>query len=160
MILWAGFVIFVVAMLALDLGVFHRRAHVIHMREALVWTAVWIGLALMFNAGILYFWGPKAGLEFLTGYLVEKSLSMDNVFVFLLIFTYFKAPPSFQHKVLFWGIVGAIVARTFFIVGGLANPGNVSLDNLCVRIVPDPPVPSVCTCRRPDSAPDRIPAPC
>jgi tellurite resistance protein TerC len=124
MMLWAGFVLFVVAVLALDLGVFHRRAHVIHMREALIWTGVWIGLALMFNAAILYFWGPKAGLEFLTGYLVEKSLSMDNVFVLLLIFSYFKTPPSFQHKVLFWGILGAIVARTFFIVGGLAILGR------------------------------------
>jgi tellurite resistance protein TerC len=94
------------------------------MREALVWTAVWIGLALLFSAGIFYFWGPKAGLEFLAGYLIEKSLSMDNVFVFLLIFSYFNTPPSFQHKVLFWGIVGAVVARTFFIVGGLAILGT------------------------------------
>ncbi len=120
LLLWGGFLVFVVAMLALDLGVFHRKAHVIHMREALTWTAVWIGLALTFNVGVAYFWGAQAGLEFLTGYLVEKSLSMDNVFVFLLIFNYFKTPASYQHKVLFWGIVGAILARSVFIVAGLA----------------------------------------
>ena len=119
-LLWGGFLLFVVAMLALDLGVFHRKAHVIHMREALAWTGVWITLALVFNAGIAYFWGAQAGLEFLTGYLVEKSLSMDNVFVFLLIFNYFKTPPTYQHKVLFWGIIGAILARSVFIVAGLA----------------------------------------
>jgi tellurite resistance protein TerC len=119
-LLWGGFLLFVVSMLALDLGVFHRKAHVIHMREALAWTAVWITLALVFNAGIAYFWGAQAGLEFLTGYLVEKSLSMDNVFVFLLIFNYFKTPPTYQHKVLFWGIIGAILARSVFIVAGLA----------------------------------------
>jgi thiol:disulfide interchange protein len=87
LLLWGGFLLFVIAMLALDLGVFHRKAHVIHMREALTWTAVWISLALTFNVGVAYFWGSQAGLEFLTGYLVEKSLSMDNVFVFLLIST-------------------------------------------------------------------------
>ena len=119
-LLWGGFLLFVVAMLALDLGVFHRKAHVIHMREALAWTAVWITLALVFNAGIAYFWGAQAGVEFFTGYLVEKSLSMDNVFVFLLIFNYFKTPPTYQHKVLFWGIIGAILARSVFIVAGLA----------------------------------------
>jgi tellurite resistance protein TerC len=119
-LLWGGFLVFVVVMLALDLGVFHRKAHVIHMREALAWTAVWITLALVFNAGIAYFWGAQAGLEFLTGYLVEKSLSMDNVFVFLLIFNYFKTPATYQHKVLFWGIIGAILARSVFIVAGLA----------------------------------------
>lgn len=119
-LLWGGFLLFVVAMLALDLGVFHRKAHVIHMREALAWTAAWITLALIFNAGIAYFWGAQAATEFLTGYLVEKSLSMDNVFVFLLIFNYFKTPPTYQHKVLFWGIIGAILARSMFIVAGLA----------------------------------------
>jgi tellurite resistance protein TerC len=107
-------------MLALDLGVFHRRPHVVRMREALAWTGVWITLALVFNAGIAWFWGAEAGLEFLTGYLVEKSLSMDNVFVFLLIFGYFNTPPAYQHKVLFWGIIGAIVFRSIFIVAGLA----------------------------------------
>lgn len=120
LLLWGGFLLFVVAMLAMDLGVFHRKAHVVHMREALLWTAVWISLALVFNAGVAYFWGAQAGLEFLTGYLVEKSLSMDNVFVFLLIFNYFKTPATYQHKVLFWGIIGAILARSLFIVAGLA----------------------------------------
>jgi tellurite resistance protein TerC len=120
LLVWGGFLLFVVAMLAVDLGLFHRKAHVIHMREALTWTAIWISLALAFNAGIAYFWGTQAGVEFLTGYLVEKSLSMDNVFVFLLIFNYFKTPPTLQYKVLFWGIIGAILARSVFIVAGLA----------------------------------------
>ena len=119
-LLWGGFLLFVAAMLALDLGVFHRKAHVVHMREAVAWTAAWITLALLFNAGIAYFWGRQAGVEFLTGYLVEKSLSMDNVFVYLLIFNYFNTPPAYQHKVLFWGIIGAIVFRSIFIVAGLA----------------------------------------
>jgi tellurite resistance protein TerC len=120
LLLWGGFLLFVAAMLGLDLGVFHRKAHVVQMREAVGWTAVWITLALLFNAGIAYFWGAQAGVEFLTGYLVEKSLSMDNVFVFLLIFNYFNTPPAYQHKVLFWGILGAIVFRSIFIVAGLA----------------------------------------
>jgi tellurite resistance protein TerC len=120
LLLWGGFLLFVVAMLAVDLGLFHRKAHVIHMREALTWTAIWIGLALAFNAGLAYSWGTESGVAFLTGYLVEKSLSMDNVFVFLLIFNYFKTPPTLQYKVLFWGIIGAILARSVFIVAGLA----------------------------------------
>jgi tellurite resistance protein TerC len=121
-LLWVGFTLFILAMLALDLGVLQRRPHVIGMKEALTWFAVWIGLALLFNLGIVMFHerGREAGLEFLTGFLVEKSLSMDNVFVFILIFNYFHVPPSYQHKVLFWGIVGAIVLRVLFIVGGLA----------------------------------------
>ncbi len=120
--LWGGFTLFIVAMLALDLGVFHRRAHVITMREALTWFGVWTTLALIFNAGIVLFHerGGQAGLEFFTGYLVEKSLSIDNIFVFLLIFNYFQVPQTYQHKVLFWGIVGAIILRICFIVGGLA----------------------------------------
>jgi len=108
MMLWITFFVFVVAMLALDLGVFHRRSRVIHMREAVVWTAVWIGLTLLFNAGIFFYFEPKAGLEFFSAYLVEKSLSIDNVFVFLLIFSYFNTAPRLQDKVLLWGIVGAI----------------------------------------------------
>ena len=120
--LWGGFTLFIVAMLALDLGVFHRRAHVVTMREALTWFGVWTTLALIFNVGIVLFHerGGEAGLEFFTGYLVEKSLSIDNIFVFLLIFNYFQVPQTYQHKVLFWGIVGAIVLRVGFIVGGLA----------------------------------------
>jgi tellurite resistance protein TerC len=119
-LIWSGFTLFIVAMLALDAGVFHRKAHVVGMREAVTWTAVWIGLALAFNVGVWYFRGPDTALEFLTGYLVEKALSIDNVFVFVLIFSYFETPPAYQHKVLFWGIVGAILARTVFILGGLA----------------------------------------
>ena len=119
-LVWIGFTLFIVAMLALDSGVFHRKAHVVRMREALTWTAIWISLALAFNAAVWYWMGPRPALEFLTGYLVEKALSIDNVFVFVLIFGYFETPAAYHHKVLFWGIVGAIVARTIFIVGGLA----------------------------------------
>ena len=120
--MWGGFTLFILAMLALDLGVFHRRPHVISVKEALAWFGIWVGLALLFNAGIFFFYerGAQAGLEFFTGFLVEKSLSVDNVFVFILIFHYFQVPPTYQHKVLLWGIVGAIVLRVGFIVGGLA----------------------------------------
>jgi tellurite resistance protein TerC len=117
--LWVVFNIFVLAMLALDLGVFHRKAHVIRVKEALVWSALWISLALLFDLGI-YFWrGPETALEFLTGYLIEKSLSVDNIFVFLLIFSYFGVPPLYQHKVLFWGILGALIMRAVFIATGV-----------------------------------------
>lgn len=116
---WVIFNIFVLAMLALDLGVFHRRAHVVMIKEALLWSAFWIGLALLFNAGI-YFWrGSETALAFLTGYLIEKSLSVDNIFVFLLIFSYFGVSPLYQHKVLFWGIIGALIMRAIFIVAGV-----------------------------------------
>src|SRR4030043_1172493 len=117
--LWIFFNIFVLAMLALDLGVFHRKAHVIKIKEALVWSAVWVTLALLFSLGI-YFWrGPETALEFLTGYLIEKSLSVDNIFVFLLIFSYFGVPSLHQHKVLFWGILGALIMRAVFIAAGI-----------------------------------------
>ncbi len=116
---WIGFGVFVVVMLALDLGVFHRKAHVIETREALIWSAFWIALALAFNA-FLYFWlGPDPALEFLTGYIIEKSLSVDNIFVFLLIFTYFKVPREYEHRVLFFGILGALVMRLLFIMAGV-----------------------------------------
>lgn len=116
---WVIFNIFVLAMLALDLGVFHRKAHVIKIKEALLWSAVWIALALIFNVGI-YFWrGSETALQFLTGYLIEKSLSVDNIFVFLLIFSYFGMPPRYQHKVLFWGILGALITRAIFIATGV-----------------------------------------
>jgi len=120
--LWGGFTLFILAMLALDLGVFHRKAHVVTTKEALIWFGVWTGLALIFNLGIVLFHerGGEAGLEFFTGYLVEKALSVDNIFVFILIFGYFQVPQAFQHKVLFWGIVGALVLRVCFIIGGLA----------------------------------------
>jgi len=117
---WVVFNLFVLAMLALDLGVFHRKAHEVKMKEALTWSAVWIVLALMFNAWVYYSRGPQAGLEFFTGYLIEKALSVDNVFVFLLIFTYFRVPAAYQHKVLFWGILGALVMRVIFIAAGVA----------------------------------------
>lgn len=116
--LWIGFNVFVLAMLALDLGVFHRKAHEVKVKEALIWSAVWIVLALLFNLGI-YFWrGPETALEFFTGYLIEKSLSVDNIFVFILIFSYFSVPALYQHKVLFWGILGALLMRAILIAVG------------------------------------------
>ncbi len=116
---WVGFNVFVLAMLALDLGVFHRKAHEVKFKEAMAWTIVWIALALAFNY-IIYRWqGSQVGLQFLTGYLIEKSLSVDNVFVFLLIFTYFKVPAKYQHEVLFWGIIGALIFRAIFISVGI-----------------------------------------
>ena len=118
--LWIGFGIFVLAMLALDLGVFHRKSHTVGMKEALTWSGVWIALALLFNAGVWYWRGPDQGLTFLTGYVVELSLSVDNLFVFLLIFAYFKVPTQYQHKVLFWGILGALLMRAVFIGAGIA----------------------------------------
>ena len=117
---WAGFILFVFGMLMLDLGVFQRKSHVISIRESLLWTAFWIALALLFNLGLYYFKGKQIALEFLAGYLIEKSLSVDNIFIFLLIFSYFKVPPIYQHKVLFWGILGAIVIRFLFIIVGIS----------------------------------------
>ena len=116
--LWIGFTVFVIAMLALDLGVFHRKAHEIRMREALVWSVVWIGLALSFNAGVYFWFGHERALEFLTGYLIEKALSVDNLFVFLVLFSYFAVPRQLQHRVLFWGIIGALAMRAAFILAG------------------------------------------
>ena len=118
--MWAGFNLFVLAMLALDLGVFHRKAHEVSMKEATAWSAVWISLALVFNAGIWHFMGRQAGVEFLTGYLIEKSLSVDNIFVIALLFSYFAVPSLYQHRVLFWGILGALVMRAAFILAGAA----------------------------------------
>ncbi len=118
--LWVGFNLFVLAMLALDLGVFHKKAHVVTFRESITWTAVWVSLALVFNFGIFHFMGPQKGLEFFTGYVIEKSLSVDNVFVFALLFSYFAVPPIFQHKVLFWGIIGALIMRAIMIFLGAA----------------------------------------
>lgn len=118
--LWIGFNAFVLAMLALDLGVFHRQAHVVSLRESLAWTAVWVALALGFNVGVWYFAGPDTALAFFTGYLIEKSLSVDNVFVFALLFSYFAVPPLYQHKVLFWGVLGALIMRALMIAAGAA----------------------------------------
>lgn len=116
--LWLGFNAFVLFLLALDLGVFHRKAHEISAREAGTWTVVWFVLAMVFNGAIYSVRGQEAGLEFLTGYLIEKALSVDNIFVFVLIFSYFRVPPKLQHRVLFWGILGALLMRGAMIGAG------------------------------------------
>jgi len=120
LVLWISFNVFVLGMLAIDLGIFHRKAHAVSMKEAATWSTVWIVLALIFNAGIYYAWGKDTALEFLTGYVIEKALSVDNLFVFLMIFQYFATPAIYQHRVLFWGIVGALVLRAIFIAAGAA----------------------------------------
>lgn len=117
--LWIGFNLFVLFMLIVDLGVFHRKVHAVKIKEALIWTGVWIFLAMLFNSAILYFYGKNKALEFLSGYIIEKSLSVDNIFVFSIIFSYFSVPLQFQHKVLFWGIFGALLMRVVFIFAGL-----------------------------------------
>jgi len=119
-VLWIGFNLFVFLMLALDLGVFHRTAHAVKTKEALTWSGVWIALATLFGAGVWHFMGGEKGLEFFTGYLIEKSLSVDNIFVFILVFSSFHIAPKYQHKILFWGILGALVMRAIFIFGGIA----------------------------------------
>jgi tellurite resistance protein TerC len=126
--LWIGFNVFVLLMLALDLGVFHRNSHAVSTKEAATWSVVWIGLAMLFNIGIYWFWdviapqsaytNGEASLAFFTGYLIEKSLSVDNIFVFVLIFTYFAVPAAYQHRVLFWGILGALLMRGALIAVG------------------------------------------
>jgi tellurite resistance protein TerC len=131
--LWIGFIILVLVLLALDLGVFHRQVHVIQVREALIWSGVWVGMALLFNVfiyfGYEYHWlgmdlpdaepdGRVAAVFFFTGYVVEKSLSLDNIFVIALIFSYFGVPPAYQHRVLFWGILGALLMRAAMILAG------------------------------------------
>ena len=118
--LWAGFVIFVICMLLLDLVVFNKKAHEIKMKEALLLSLFWISLAVAFNLGVWKFLGTQKAMEFLTAYLIEESLSIDNLFVFILIFTYFQVRPEYQHKILFWGIIGAMVMRAIFIVTGVA----------------------------------------
>lgn len=119
LIFWIGFNVFVLIMLALDLGLFNRTAHKISLKEALIWSVVWFTLAMCFNT-LIYFWqGQAKALEFFTGYVIEKSLSVDNIFVFVLIFTYFKTPAIYQHKILFWGIIGALLMRAAFIFAGI-----------------------------------------
>lgn len=113
--LWIGFNIFVLGMLAFDLGVFHRNAHTVSTKEAAIWSVIWITLALVFNAGLYFFGDHELALQFFTGYLIEKSLSVDNIFVFALLFTSFSVPASSQHRVLFWGILGALVMRGILI---------------------------------------------
>jgi tellurite resistance protein TerC len=118
--LWIGFIAFVIGMLAVDLGIFHRKSHVVGMREALVWSSVWIGLALLFNGVVWKVYGAERGLEFLTGYMIEKSLSVDNIFVFVVIFGALGIPALYQHRVLFWGILTALVLRAVMIFAGTA----------------------------------------
>jgi tellurite resistance protein TerC len=134
--LWVGFLVFVIGMLALDLGVFNRKPHAIKMREALMWTAVWVVMSLLFNAGVYFMYehdwlgvasqvghprsGKVAAFDFFTGYIIEKSLSLDNVFVIAIIFSYFKVPRQYQHRVLFYGILGALVMRGAMILAGVA----------------------------------------
>jgi tellurite resistance protein TerC len=117
--LWIGFNIFILLFLVLDLGVFHKKARQVSVKEALVWTCFWIGMAFVFNVFVYYYFGNDKAFEFFTGYLIEKSLSVDNVFVFIMIFSYFNVPASAQHKVLFWGIIGALVMRVIFILVGV-----------------------------------------
>ena len=118
--MWGGFALFVLAMLALDLGVFHRHSHAVGFKEALTWTGIWVLLALVFGAGVSHFAGTQKAVEFYTGYLIELSLSVDNVFVFVLMFTYFAVPARYQHKVLFWGVLGALVMRMLMIGLGVS----------------------------------------
>jgi tellurite resistance protein TerC len=117
---WVGFVAFVLAMLALDLGVFNKTPHVVKAKEAALWTSIWVGLALLFAAGLAWFADRATALTFLTGYVIEESLSVDNIFVIVLIFQYFAVPAKYQHRVLFWGILGALVMRGVFIGVGAA----------------------------------------
>ena len=117
---WILFAIFIMAMLALDLGIINRKAHVIKMKEALLWTFFWVTLAIAFGVGVYYFYGHIKAMEFFTAYLIEYSLSIDNLFVFMLIFRYFGAPHAYEHKALFWGILLALITRAIFIFAGVA----------------------------------------
>jgi len=120
LLLWIGFHIFILIMLALDIGVFHKKAHVISVKEALWWSAFWIGLACLFAVGMWFYKSNVQATEFITAYVIEKSLSVDNLFIFLTIFSYFKVPEKYQHKVLFWGVLGALIMRASFIIVGVA----------------------------------------
>jgi TerC family integral membrane protein len=118
--LWFGFIAFVLAMLALDLGVFHKKDHEVSVKEALTWTCVWISLAMVFNVGIYFWFGSERALEFLSGYVIEKALSVDNIFVFIVVFSVFAVPAKLQARVLLWGILSALVLRAIFVVLGAA----------------------------------------
>ncbi|HYE57761.1 MAG TPA: TerC family protein [Rhodothermales bacterium] len=128
--LWFGFNVLILALLALDLGVFHRKSHEVSLKEATAWSVVWITLGLLFGLGIYLYWdtlvpgsaytGEQAALAYVTGYLLEKSLAVDNIFVFVLVFSYFNVPAAYQHRVLFWGILGALVMRAILILAGVA----------------------------------------
>ncbi|MCH8299946.1 MAG: TerC family protein [Candidatus Marinimicrobia bacterium] len=117
---WVGFNILILVLIAIDLGLLHKKSHVISVKEALIWSAGWIFISLTFNVGIYFWFGYDSALQFLTGYLIEKSLSVDNIFVFAILFSYFKVPPEHQHKVLMWGILGALVMRGALIAIGTA----------------------------------------
>jgi tellurite resistance protein TerC len=117
-LLWGGFIAFVLAMLAIDLGVFHRNAHEVSLKEAGIWSAIWVAMAIVFNVGVYHWFGPDRALEFTTGYLIEKALAVDNIFVFVVIFATFAVPAIYQHRVLFWGVLGALVMRAAFIFAG------------------------------------------
>lgn len=119
-VLFVVFNLFILAMLALDLGIFNRKAHTVTVKEAIIWSIVWTVLALIFNAGVFVVAGSIMGLEFLTGYLIERALSFDNIFVFVLIFSYFGVPSHLHHKALFWGVLGALITRSLFIAAGTA----------------------------------------
>jgi len=119
-LLWIGFNLFILLLLIIDLKVFNRKPHEITIKESLLWSGVWIGVSLLFNIGVFFWFGHDSALQFFTGYLIEKSLSVDNLFVFLLLFSYFKVPPRYQHKVLFWGILGALIMRGLLILLGAA----------------------------------------
>ena len=118
-VLWTAFNVFVLGMLALDLGVFHKKSAEISVKDALIWTGVWITLAMSFNFFVYHYFGKEQAIEFFTGYIIEKSLSVDNIFVIIMIFSYFHVPTAYQHKVLFWGILGALVMRVIFIFAGI-----------------------------------------
>jgi len=118
--LWIAFAILVILIMGLDLGVFNRRAHRVTFRESIIWSIVWISIALLFGLAIFIFLGGDKAATYFTGYVIEESLSVDNLFVFLMLFTYFGVPPEYRHKVLFWGVVGAVIMRAIFIMGGIA----------------------------------------
>jgi tellurite resistance protein TerC len=117
---WIGFHLFVFTMLALDLGIFHKKTHVVPVKEAILWSSIWIILALLFDIFIFFEFGKTKALEFITGYVIEYSLSVDNIFIFILIFSYFAVNSQYQHKILFWGILGALIMRGIFIFAGVA----------------------------------------
>lgn len=119
-LMWGGFIAIVSVMLALDLGVFNRKAHEPTFRESLFWSIVWVSIAIAFNVGVYFMLGPQAGIEFATGYVIEKALSVDNIFIFVMLFTYFQVPLMYQHRVLFWGVIGAIIMRGILIAVGAA----------------------------------------
>ena len=118
--MWIGFTLFVLALLAIDLGLFHRKAHEVSLKEATIWSAVWISLAALFGLGVYRFFGATSAVEFFTGYLIEKALAVDNIFLFVVIFGSFAIPAAYQHRILFWGVVGALLMRAAFIWAGAA----------------------------------------